>query len=169
MTLPVTPRRLTDGHPHGYALRPEVPTPTDYLHLRRDSGLTPRTLEQAVLALPGSWTACHVLDVASGLPVGMGRLISDGGWYFHVVDMAVLPAHQRKGMGTWVLAWLLDQIRAAAPPDASVSLMADPPGRRLYAQHGFTEKRDLSIGMAMWLGSDDDPAQRRGAANPSKR
>lgn len=51
--------------------------------------------------------------------------------------------------------WMLDQIRQAAPPDAFVSLMADPPGRRLYASHGFTERRDLSIGMAMWLGRED--------------
>jgi GNAT superfamily N-acetyltransferase len=92
------------------------------------------------------------VETASGETVGMGRLIGDGGWYFHVVDMAVLPPHQRRGIGKWVLTWLLDQIREAAPPDAFVSLMADPPGRRLYASHGFTERRDLSIGMAMWLG-----------------
>jgi len=138
----------------GYALRPGPPTLTDYLRLREDSGLTPRTPEQAVLALPGSWAACHVVDVVSGVTVGMGRLIGDGGWYFHVVDMAVLPAHQRRGIGNSVLTWLLNQIREAAPPYAFVSLMADPPGRRLYARHGFTEKRDLSIGMAMWLGRD---------------
>lgn len=137
--------------PEGYELRPGVPSVADYLRLREDSGLTPRTREQAELALPGSWAACHVVTTADGTTVGMGRLIGDGGWYFHVVDMAVLPAHQRRGIGDAVLTWLLDRIREAAPPDAFVSLMADPPGRRLYARHGFTEKRELSIGMAMWL------------------
>ena len=122
----------------GYALRSWSPSATDYLHLRAMAGLTPRTREQAVLALPGSWAACHVID-ADGATVGMGRLIGDGGWYFHVVDMAVLPAHQRRGIGDWVLTWLLDRVREAAPPDAFVSLMADPPGRPLYARHGFTE------------------------------
>jgi GNAT superfamily N-acetyltransferase len=106
------------------------------------------------LALPGSWAACHVREAATGVAVGMGRLIGDGGWYFHVVDMAVLPAHQRGGIGNWVLTWLLDQVRQRAPADAFVSLMADPPGRHLYARHGFSERRDLSIGMAMWLGRD---------------
>jgi GNAT superfamily N-acetyltransferase len=138
--------------PAGYDLRPGAPTVDEYMRLRAESGLTPRTREQSVLALPGSWAACHAVDMASGETVGMGRLIGDGGWYFHIVDMAVLPAHQRRGIGTWALTWLLDQIREAAPPDAFVSLMADPPGRRLYASHGFTERRDLSIGMAMWLG-----------------
>jgi GNAT superfamily N-acetyltransferase len=137
--------------PEGYALHAGVPTPSDYLRLRQESGLTPRTREQAELALPGSWAACHVVVVEDGTTVGMGRLIGDGGWYFHVVDMAVLPAHQRRGIGDAILTWLLDRVREAAPPDAFVSLMADPPGRRLYARHGFTENRDLSIGMARWL------------------
>ncbi|MBY9075162.1 GNAT family N-acetyltransferase [Nocardioides sp. WL0053] len=141
--------------PEGYALHAGVPTPTDYVRLRQDSGLTPRTLEQANRALPGSWVACHVIDVEDGATVGMGRLIGDGGWYFHVVDMAVLPPHQRRGIGNQVLTWLLDRVREAAPPGACVSLMADPPGRRLYARHGFAENRDLSIGMAMWLGREN--------------
>jgi GNAT superfamily N-acetyltransferase len=122
--------------PQGYLLHAGVPDPADYLCLRQDSGLTPRTLEQAVLALPGSWAACHVVETDTGVTVAMGRLIGDGGWYFHVVDMAVLPAHQRRGIGDWVLTWLLSQIRQRAPADAFVSLMADPPGRRLYARHG---------------------------------
>lgn len=138
--------------PRGYRLLSGSPPVNDYMRIRADAGLTPRTEEQTVLALPGSWAACHAVDTATGETVGMGRLIGDGGWYFHVVDMAVLPSHQRRGIGNWVLTWLLDQIRQAAPPDAFVSLMADPPGRRLYASHGFTERRDLSIGMAMWLG-----------------
>ncbi len=142
--------------PTGYGLHAGTPTVDEYMRLRAESGLTPRTHEQAVLALPGSWAACHAVESRTGETVGMGRLIGDGGWYFHVVDMAVLPAHQRRGIGNWVLTWLLDQIRQAAPPDAFVSLMADPLGRRLYANHGFTERRDLSIGMAMWLGRDDD-------------
>ncbi len=134
-----------------YELRPGVPAVEDYLRLRRESGLTPRTPEQAIKALPGSWKACHVAHRHDGQIVGMGRVIGDGGWYFHVVDMAVLPAHQRRGIGDAVLTWLLEEIQRAAPPQAFVSLMADPPGRRLYARHGFTEERDRSLGMAMWL------------------
>jgi len=81
----------------------------------------------------------------------MGRIIGDGGWYFHVVDMAVLPDHQRRGLGSAVLTYLLEQIRAQAPKGAFVSLLADPPGRRLYARHGFVESAPDSIGMALLL------------------
>ena len=66
----------------------------------------------------------------------MGRVLGDGGWYFHVVDMAVAPAHQRRGLAA-ILSALLDTISRGATPNAYVSLLADPPGRALYARHGF--------------------------------
>jgi ribosomal protein S18 acetylase RimI-like enzyme len=137
----------------GYRLVMTAPPVADYLRLRRESGLTPKTEEQGVAALPGSWAACHVVVDGSGEVVGMGRVIGDGGWYFHVVDMAVLPAHQRRGLGDAVLGALLDRIRQVTPPGAWVNLLADPPGRALYARHGFTETAPGSVGMAMRLES----------------
>jgi ribosomal protein S18 acetylase RimI-like enzyme len=134
-----------------YALVMEAPPVTDYLRLREESGLTPKDEAQAGAALPGSWAACHVVHQPTGEVVGMGRLLGDGGWYFHVVDMAVLPEHQRRGIGDAVLGALLDRIRALAPPGAFVNLLADPPGRRLYERHGFTETAPASVGMARRL------------------
>jgi ribosomal protein S18 acetylase RimI-like enzyme len=133
-----------------YTLVGTAPSVPDYLRLRRESGLTPRTEEQARLALTGTWAACHIVH-ASGQTVAMGRIIGDGGWYFHVVDVAVLPAHQRRGLGNRVMTWLLDHIDDRVPAGAFVSLMADPPGRALYRRHGFTENREASVGMARWL------------------
>ena len=72
-----------------------------------------------------------------------------GGWYFHIIDMAVLPEHQRRGLGDAVITELLDRVRADAPPGAYVSLLADVPGRLLYARHGFVETAPDSIGMAL--------------------
>ena len=134
--------------PDGYRLVEGPPAVEDYLALRALSGLSPRTEEQAVAALPGSWWACHVVHEESGRSVGMGRLLGDGGWYFHVVDMAVLPDHQRRGLGDLVLGALLDRIRTHAPAGAYVNLLADGPGRRLYARHGFAETAPTSVGMA---------------------
>jgi len=139
--------------PEGYRLIESAPGADAYLELRQRSGLSPKTREQATAALPGSWAACHVVDEASGQTVGMGRVIGDGGWYFHVVDMAVLPDHQRRGLGDALLHSLLARIRADAPPGAYVNLLADPPGRRLYARHGFAETAPHSIGMALRMGS----------------
>jgi ribosomal protein S18 acetylase RimI-like enzyme len=142
---------MTRDLPDGYRLL-EGPPPVDaYLALRRETGLSPKTREQAVAALPGGWYACHIGYGDSGEVVGMGRVIGDGGWYFHVVDMAVLPGHQRRGLGDAVLAALLARIRQQAPPGAYVNLLADAPGRRLYARHGFVDTAPASIGMARRL------------------
>ena len=135
--------------PGGYRLVDGPPDVDAYLALRARSGLSPKTPEQARAALPGSWAACHVVDAASGATVAMGRVLGDGGWYFHVVDMAVLPDHQRRGIGDAVLTRLVDGILAAAPPDAYITLLADEPGRPLYRRHGFVDSAPRSIGMVL--------------------
>jgi ribosomal protein S18 acetylase RimI-like enzyme len=135
----------------GYELLDGPPSLDDYLRLRTDSGLTPPSRAQAAAGLAGAWAAVHVAHVASGETVGMGRVLGDGGWYFHIIDMAVLPAHQRRGLGDAVLTALLDRIRRDAPPGAYVNLLGDPPGRRLYERHGFRETAPHSLGMALRL------------------
>lgn len=131
-----------------YILSPDAPTVEEYLRLRAESGLTPRTRAQAEAAIPGSWATCTVRHRESGEAVA-DRVIGDGGWYFHVVDMAVLPAYQRRGLGDAVLSALRQRIEDAAPPGAYVTLMADAPGRRLYERHGFVDTAPRSVGMAL--------------------
>jgi GNAT superfamily N-acetyltransferase len=137
--------------PAGYALVAGSPDIDSYLNLRASAGLTPRRRDQAVAALPGSWAAVHVTHEPSGVSAGMGRVIGDGGLNFEVVDMAVLPEHQRLGLGDAILSFLLDRIRESAPSGAFVSLLADPPGRALYSRHGFRETAPASLGMATIL------------------
>lgn len=139
--------------PAGYRLEDGPPAVADYLLLRERAGLSPKRQDQAEVALRGSWAAVHVLHEADAKTVGMGRLLGDGGWYFHVVDMAVLPEHQRRGLGDAILTVLLERVRRDAPTGALVNLLADAPGRRLYARHGFTPTAPGSIGMARTLGS----------------
>ncbi|TCI97524.1 GNAT family N-acetyltransferase [Aeromicrobium sp. IC_218] len=123
------------------------PTLEDYLHLRAASGLTPKSPAQGEDALAGSWRWSVVQR--DGRAVAMGRVIGDGGWYFHVADMATLPEHQGRGLGRRVLADLLAQIDEVAPAGAYVTLMADAPGRRLYASMGFVETAPESLGMRL--------------------
>ncbi|HEX5900192.1 MAG TPA: GNAT family N-acetyltransferase [Solirubrobacteraceae bacterium] len=137
--------------PAGYRLVDGPPAVADYLLLRDRAGLSARRREQAAVALAGSWAVVHVVHDLDGQTVGMGRVLGDGGWYFHVADMAVLPAHERRGLGGVILGALLERIRREAPPGAYVNLLADPPGRPLYARHGFAPTAPDAIGMARVL------------------
>lgn len=142
---------MSNPLPDGYRLVDGPPSVTDYLELRVRAGLSPKRDDQAAASLPGSWAACHVLHDGDDHAVAMGRLIGDGGWYFHVVDMAVLPEHQRHGLGSAVLDDLLEEVHRRAPRGAYVNLLADPPGRPLYARHGFAETAPDAIGMGLLL------------------
>lgn len=132
-----------------YDLATRPPGVGDYLRLRQIAGLSPFTEEMAARALPNS--VCGVTVLHEGRAVGMGRVIGDGGCFFQIVDIAVDPAHQRRGLGDRIMAALLARLSALAPAGAYVSLIADCPADRLYARHGFAPTAPASIGMARRL------------------
>lgn len=129
--------------PLGYRLEPKVPSTAEYRNLRKSAGLTPVTEAQAARVASGSWYGCHITcrnnEGDQPRAVAMGRIIGDGGWYFHIADMATLPEHQRKGLGSIILQHLLAYIKENSPDDGTpyINLFADPPGRRLYENNGF--------------------------------
>jgi ribosomal protein S18 acetylase RimI-like enzyme len=134
----------------GYELVDEVPSIADYRRLRAAAGLSDKPEAAAATGLANSWASALVRS-AGGEVVGMGRVIGDGGCFFQVVDMAVSPEHQRRGLGGAIIARLLERLRADGPAGAYVSLFADPPGRDLYRQHGFRETAPDQLGMALVL------------------
>lgn len=140
---------MTDG----YAIIPGIPAIADYLRLRVAAGLSPKTQEQATKGLPNSWFGVTVLH--QGAPVGMGRIIGDGGTAFQIVDIALEPAHHNKGLGKAVMAALMQHLKANAPAGAYVSLIADGDARHLYAKYGFEPVTPRSIGMAMLVPRPD--------------
>ncbi|MET0822042.1 MAG: GNAT family N-acetyltransferase [Aeromicrobium sp.] len=133
--------------PAGYELRTGLPGVADYRRLRARSGLSPKDDAQARGAVTGSWTGCHVVHAETSTVAAMGRVIGDGGWYFHLADIATDPDHQRRGLGSCVVRHLLATIDEAAPARPYVTLMADPPGRGLYERFGFRETAPASVGM----------------------
>lgn len=129
-----------------YTFHPETPSEVDYLRLRIAAGLTPKTAEGAAAGLPNTQFA--VVARQGDQAVGMGRLVGDGGLFYQVVDMAVMPEHQGRGIGKAIMKRLIDHIDAHAPAGAYVSLIADGEANRLYAQFGFEPTAPRSIGMA---------------------
>lgn len=114
--------------PTGYLLRVGPPSVSAYLYLREATGMSPKTHQQALAGIDGAWAAVHVIHAPTGETVAMGRVIGDGGWYFHIIDMAVLPEHQRQGLGDTILTWLLDRIRQDAPRTRSSVSWRTRPG-----------------------------------------
>ncbi|OYX01716.1 MAG: N-acetyltransferase [Rhizobiales bacterium 32-66-8] len=130
----------------GYDLITGTPAVDDYRRLRLVCGLSEKTLAAAEAGLPNTWFALTIRHEDS--IVGMGRVIGDGGTAFQIVDIAVQPEHQGKGLGKAIVAALVEHSRANAPASAYVSLIADGDAQFLYAQYGFAPVAPASIGMA---------------------
>ncbi|PPT27589.1 GNAT family N-acetyltransferase [Xanthomonas arboricola] len=133
-------------HSAPYRVVHQTPTVEAYRHLRQASGLSPKALEAAERGLPNSLFSVQVL--CDGEPVAMGRVIGDGGCFYQVVDIAVLPEHQGCGLGKAVMGEIANYIEQEVPDSAYVSLIADGQAYRLYQQFGFVLTAPASVGMA---------------------
>ena len=129
-----------------YRIEPRVPGIDDYLRLRDVSGLSPFSREAAEKGLPNSIFGVCLMN--GDTVVGMGRIIGDGGCFFQVTDIAIMPEYQGKGLGKMIMAALTGYIESQLPKTAYISLIADVPANRLYQQFGFTETAPRSVGMA---------------------
>jgi GNAT superfamily N-acetyltransferase len=117
----------------------------DYRRLRSVAGLSPKSAEAAARGLAN--TLYGVSLKKGDDTIGMGRIIGDGGCFFVVVDIAVQPEYQRRGLGKRIMTALDAWLRAHAPDSSNVSLFADGDARHLYAQYGFVEAGPVSVGM----------------------
>lgn len=128
-----------------YQFSSQPPSVDDYMRLRAATGLSPRSRAGAEVGLPNSWFAVTVLH--DGDAIGMGRIIGDGGCFFQIVDIAVLPDFQGQGLGRQIVAALMQHFETHAPEAAFLSLLADGEAHRLYAEFGFEATAPASIGM----------------------
>ncbi|PKB22313.1 GNAT family N-acetyltransferase [Janthinobacterium sp. 64] len=130
-----------------YTTRLAIPAIATYQLLRVAAGMSAKSTEAAAKGLPNSLFAVQVLH--GDEVVGMGRIIGDGGCFFQVTDIAVLPAHQGKGLGKRIMREIMQFIETEVPESAYVSLIADGQAQELYAQFGFRHTAPASVGMAL--------------------
>jgi GNAT superfamily N-acetyltransferase len=74
---------------------------------------------------------CFVYD--GGRLVAAGRALADGGDCAYLCDIAILPSHQGRGLGTQIVNWLLGQVRGYR----KVILYAVPGKEPFYRKFGF--------------------------------
>lgn len=131
-----------------YNIRYETPSVDDYIRIRLAAGLSRKSVEAATIGLAN--TICGVMVYCNDEPVGIGRVIGDGGCFFEIVDIAVVPEHQKKGLGDMIMQGLMEYIHENAPDTAYVSLMADHGTPQFYERFGFEaslppEKSGMSL------------------------
>ena len=138
--ISIKPRRVGRLYYQGvsnvdYIIREELPSVETYRHIRVSAGLSDKTEQAAKTGLRNglySVVVCH-----QDAPVGMGRVIGDGGCFFVITDIAVLPQHHKKGVGDRIMTALMAWIARHAPPSAYISLIASHGSPGFYARYGF--------------------------------
>ncbi|MET3118179.1 ribosomal protein S18 acetylase RimI-like enzyme [Undibacterium sp. GrIS 1.8] len=136
-----------DQHASAYTISNLIPSIEVYQALRSGAGLSGKTTEAASRGLPNSLFAVQIMF--NDQAVGMGRVIGDGGCFYQIVDIAVLPSHQGKGLGKRIMQGIVAYLEMNAPDSAYISLIADGKAQELYAQFGFVQTAPRSVGMAL--------------------
>ena len=156
--------------PPSYSLSSVSPSPEAYNALRLACGLTPFSLAAATLGLPNSLFTVVILyhlpeashsnttdppasESRSGNTpdseiIGMGRVVGDGGCFFLVTDICVLPSHRGKGLGKAIMSEIEKWLGENVPKTGAASLFADGDAHRLYEQFGFRLTAPGSLGMS---------------------
>lgn len=129
-----------------YRIVEKVPSVEDYNRVRVGAGLSKKAPAAAEVGLAN--TVFGVCVEKDGSVVGIGRIVGDGGLFFEVVDIAVLPGHQGKGLGAKVMDALMAYLRENSAPGAFVSLIADAGVSGFYERYGFRVRPPESPGMS---------------------
>lgn len=122
-----------------YTVIEQTPSTDDYVKLLQSTGLGRRSRHAAQIGLSNSLFS--VVAFQARTAIGMGRVIGDGGCYFTLVDIAVYPHHQNKGVGKLIMETLMDYIEETAPPKAHITLEAQRGTSGFFAKYGFQAVR----------------------------
>ena len=118
-----------------HSIEIRVPTVDQYLRLRKSAGLSAKKPSLAEIGLKN--TIYAVCITVGGNTVGMGRIIGDGGTALQIVDVAVDPRYQGRGMGSTIVGELCRYIEDQVDPSIFISLIADKGAIGLYQKFGF--------------------------------
>ena len=121
-------------------VKQNVLTPELFLKLYTSVGWEPPGIDQVRAALEHTAVTFTVFD--SDSPIGMVRLIGDGGMSFYVKDFAVIPEYHGKGAGTLLMNAVETYIHDILSPGWAVSLelISTKEAVPFYLGKGFEER-----------------------------
>lgn len=125
----------------------------DYNDLRASVDFITIREKRARIALENSLYTLIALD--DGKPVGMARVVGDGGYVYFICDVIVRPAYQSRGLGRriieQVLQWLEDQVDEGET--IMVNLMSAMSKEPFYEKLGFHKRPfgNHGSGMSRWI------------------
>ncbi len=128
-----------------YILVERSPTVEEYQKLREAVEWENVGPEATEIALNNSlFSVCVIFK---NEVIGCGRVIGDGGIYFYIQDIIVLPEFQGKGIGKRIMNAVMNYLKEHALPYAFIGLMAAKGVSKFYEKYGFAERLPDRPGM----------------------
>ena len=126
----------------------------DYNNLRKSAGWREVSNRKAEIGLKNS--TFTVVATVDKKPVGMARIVGDGGYFALIVDVVVLPQWQGKGIGKNLMTRIMAYIKQNTfeKENVFVSLIAAPDRNSFYEQFGFRSCPDgdlMGTGMYQYI------------------
>ena len=128
-----------------YILIERSPTVEEYQRLREAVGWGKLDTEAVETGLRNSLFSVCV--IYKDEVIGCGRVVGDGGIYFYIQDIIVLPKFQKQGIGKRIMDAVMSHLSSHAPPNAFIGLMAAKGVSRFYEKYGFVERPPNRPGM----------------------
>lgn len=125
----------------------------DYNNLRESVDFITIRPNRAQIALENSLYILIAMD--GDKPVGMARVVGDGGYVYFICDVIVRPSYQSQGLGRRIietlLAWLEDSVEEGET--IMVNLMSAYGKEPFYEKHGFHRRPfgNHGSGMSRWI------------------
>ena len=121
-------------------IKTNVVSPKLFRELYRSVGWDAPGLDQITMALEHSLATFCAYDGEQ--PVGMARLLGDGGMSFYIKDFAVRPEYQGKGVGCLLMTAIEEYIMSHIPNGWAVSLeLISSNGKEgFYEKFGFEQR-----------------------------
>ena len=124
-----------------------------YNGLRRSVNFTEIAPRLASISLQNSLYLCVAL--VNDEPIGMTRLVGDGGYSFFICDVVVHPNYQSQGIGRMLITNTLDYIESLVNEDETVmiNLMSAYDKEKFYQRLGFHKRPfgNHGCGMSLWI------------------
>lgn len=109
--------------------------------------------KRAQVALDNSLYILVAMD--GSLPVGMARVVGDGGYVYFICDVIVRPAYQSQGLGRHIIETVLTWLEGQVDQDETimVNLMSAMNKEVFYEKLGFHKRPfgNHGSGMSRWI------------------
>jgi ribosomal protein S18 acetylase RimI-like enzyme len=79
--------------------------------------------------------------------IGCGRVIGDGGFYYYIQYVIVLPEFQKRGLGKLIMDSIMKFFNEIVQPNTFIGLMAAKGQSKVYKQFGFNERLEYRPGL----------------------